>query len=186
MVDLGWVVDRELRHSPIPLNLSEEQIAQRVQLAGSQRGLRLAIGVGGVAAGIPIGMLIGALFNLLIGKVVGFERSFRQWFAFTAWTTLPTALTAIPAALVLATTESRQFGQEALQALSLNSLLLHRAIGEPGFSLFNTLNLTQVATLYLAMVGVKVWSNRSWLFAALFVGVPWVLLYGTWAWISLR
>jgi hypothetical protein len=68
----------------------------------------------------------------------------------------------------------------------LNSLLFHRAVGEPGFTLLSSMNLTQLATLYLAIIGVKIWSSRSWLFAVLFVAVPWVLIYGIWAWFSLR
>jgi hypothetical protein len=185
VVDIGWVTDRDLRHSMFASRLTEEQITQQVQNAQQQRGLRATIGVIGTVIVIPVVMMITALYNLLVGKMFGFERGFRQWFSFCSWTSLPSALAVIPAALVLATTETTQIGQEALQTLSLNALFFHRAVGEPGFSLLNALNLIQLVTLYLSILGVKVWSGRSWLFSVLFIGIPWLVIYGIWARISL-
>ncbi len=105
-MDIGWVTDRDLRHNAFASRLTEEQITQQVQNAQHQRGLREAIGAIGTAIVIPIVLLITALYNLLVGKMVGFERGFRQWFSFCCWTGLPSALTAIPAALVLLTTDT--------------------------------------------------------------------------------
>jgi hypothetical protein len=118
--------------------------------------------------------------------MAGFERSYRQWFAFSSWCSLPGALAVIPAAILLATTETTQIPQEALKTLSLNALFFHRAAGEPGYSLFSYIDLFALATLVLSLIGVKAWSGRSWLFTGLFVGIPWVLIFGPWAWLSLR
>jgi Yip1 domain len=186
IVDIGWVADRQLRHNAFARSLTEDQIAQQVQMAQGRRGLQIGITVVGTAIVLPIALMIAALYNFLVGKIVSFERSFRQWFSFTAWVAMPLVVAAIPAALVLATSETTEIAQESLKPLSLNSLFFHRAIGEPGFSLFSSLDLFQLLTLYLSLVGVKVWSGRSWLFSALFVGIPWGLIYGLWAWFSLR
>jgi hypothetical protein len=35
-------------------------------------------------------------------------------------------------------------------------------------------------------VGVRTWSGRSWLFSCIFALLPYVLIYGIWAFISLR
>ncbi len=184
IVDLAWSTDRDMHHSALARTLTEDQIAQRAQVAAGHRGLIVSIAVLGVAIGVPFVMVITTLYNLLVGKMFGFERSFRQWFSFCSWTGLPSALTAIPVALVLATTETTQIGQEVLQPLSLNALFFHRAVGEPGFSLLNGLNLVQFVTLYLSVVGIKAWSGRSWLFSILFIAVPWLLIYGIWARVS--
>ncbi|MEJ0098869.1 MAG: YIP1 family protein [Pseudomonadota bacterium] len=173
-----------MHHSALARTLTEDQIAQRAQVAAGHRGLIVSIAVLGVAIGVPFVMVITTLYNLLVGKMFSFERSFRQWFSFCSWTGLPSALTAIPVALVLATTETTQIGQEVLQPLSLNALFFHRAVGEPGFSLLNGLNLVQFVTLYLSVVGIKAWSGRSWLFSILFIAVPWLLIYGIWARVS--
>jgi len=185
VVDLGWVTDQQLRHSALARSLTEDQITQAVQRAQSMRVVSAISQAIVIPIVITVIVMISALYDLLAGKIVSFERSFRQWFAFTAWLALPAALLVIPAALVLATADSAQIPQDALQPLSLNALLLHRKAGEAGYSLFNALNPIQLVVLYLAIFGVKQWSGRSWLFSAVFIGIPWVLIFGPWAWFSL-
>lgn len=189
VVDLAWATDQQIRNSSFMRNyMTEEQIAEAVRQAGApgQNGMRAVFSLLGVAVGLPVGMLLTALFYLLIGKMTGFDRSYRHWYSYSCWVSLPLAIGAIPAAVVLATTETAQFTQESLKALSLNSLVFHRAPGEPGYSFFSNLDLFAFASLYLSFIAVKVWSARSWLFTSLFVGIPWGLIYGLWALFSLR
>lgn len=186
VVDIAWLADREMRHGFAAGRLTEEQIAVQVQNAVDQRGVRAAIGAVATVILLPLFMLLGALYYLLAGKITNIDRSYRQWLAFSSWTTLPTALSVIPAALVLLTAETNQFGQEALQVLSLNALIFHRDIGEPGFSWLNGLNLLQFVSIYLSIYGVKAWSGRSWLFSSVFILIPWFLIYIPWAWFSFR
>jgi hypothetical protein len=186
VVDVGWMIDQQIRQSARGGSMSEEEIAQAAQFMGGNPGVIMALGIVQVAIVIPLLLLIPALYYFLVGKMAGFERSFRQWFAFSSWCALPGALAVIPAAILLATTETAQIRQESLKTLSLNALFFHRAPGEPGFSLFSFVDLFALATLILSLIGVKVWSGRSWLFTGLFVGIPWGLIYGLWAWFSLR
>ncbi len=186
VVDIAWLADRELRHGFAAGRLTEEQIAVQVQNAVNQRGVRVAIGAVATVFVLPLFMLVAALYYLLAAKVTNVDRGYRQWLAFASWTTLPTALGVIPAALVLLTAETNQFGQEALQVLSLNALIFHRAVGEPGFSWLNGINLLQFVSIYLSIYGVKLWSGRSWLFGAVFILIPWLLIYIPWAWFSFR
>ena len=186
VVDMGWLIDQQLHQSALARNLTEDQIAQQVAAAQGRRGLQMGISGVAIVLLVPVVMLIFALYNFLVGKIVGFERSFRQWFSFVAWTALPGALAVIPAAILLSTSESTQIPQQALKTLSLNALFFHRAAGEPGFSLLSNFDLFGLASLVLSLVGVKVWSGRSWLFTGLFVGIPWVLIYGCWAFFSFR
>jgi hypothetical protein len=179
-------VDQQLRNSAFGRGMTEEQIAQTVKMSAAQGGLRSIISFLSVAIGLPIGLLLAALFNLLIGKMTGLERSFRHWYSYCCWVSLPLAVKAIPSAVALAMTETTQFTAESLNTLSLNSLIFHRAVGEPGYSFFTNTDLFTFVCLYLSLVAIKVWSGRSWLFAWLFVGIPWVLVYGTWALVSLR
>lgn len=188
VVDLAWATDQQIRNNPFTRNMPEEQVALAVQAAGApgQNGMRAIFAFIGVAVGLPVGMLLAALFYLLIGKMTGFDRSYRHWFAYCCWVSVPLAVGAIPAALALATTETAQFTQESLKTLSLNSLFFNRAPGESGYSFYSNVDLFTLASLYLSLLCVKVWSGRSWLFASLFVGIPWGLIYGVWAWVSLR
>ena len=57
---------------------------------------------------------------------------------------------------------------------------------QPGYTLFSSIDLFQLLGLYLSIAGVRAWSGRSWLFSAVFAGLPYVLIYGIWAFYSLR
>jgi hypothetical protein len=187
IVDIGWATDQQLRHSVFARSLTEDQIAHQVQMAQGRRGLQIGISVVGIGIFLPLVLMIPALYNLLVGKMTGMERSFRQWYAFTCWVSaLPVVGGALAGVLVLATSHTSQLGQDALKPLSLNALIFHRSLGEPGFSLFTNIDLFQLAGLVLSLIGVKVWSGRSWLFSVLFVGIPVGLIFGVWALISLR
>jgi hypothetical protein len=141
-----------------------------------------------VATGLFIAfmLLVGAVYYLLAGKIAGVNRSFRHWLALSAWTSLPTVLAVIPAALVLLTATSNQVGQDSLQALSLNELFFKLEPGETGFTLLTNINLFTFVSLYLGAVGVKVWSSRSWLFSIVFSVLPLILIVGIWALYVLR
>jgi hypothetical protein len=185
-VDLEWLIDQQLRQSARTASLTEEEIVALARQQASMGGL--LAGIGAVATGLFIAfmLLVGAVYYLLAGKIAGVNRSFRHWLALSAWTSLPTVLAVIPAALVLLTATSNQVGQDSLQALSLNELFFKREPGETGFALLTNINLFTFVSLYLATVGVKLWSGRSWLFSILFSVLPLILIVGVWALFALR
>jgi hypothetical protein len=185
-VDLEWLIDQQLRQSARTASLTEEEIVALARQQASMGGL--LAGIGAVATGLFIAfmLLVGAVYYLLAGKIAGVNRSFRHWLALSAWTSLPTVLAVIPAALVLLTATSNQVGQDSLQALSLNELFFKREPGETGFALLTNINLFTFVSLYLATVGVKVWSGRSWLFSIVFSVLPLILIVGVWALFALR
>jgi hypothetical protein len=181
VVDIGWLMDKQMRAFDTARRLTEDQIATRVQAAAEHRGAQVAITGVATAIFLPLVLLLSAGYYSLAGKVTNVERGFRQWFELSCWTALPTVLAVIPAAIVLLTATTKQIEPGDMQPLSLNSLIFHRAMGEPGYSLFTSLQITQILSLYLAAFGVKLWSGRSWLFAIVFSALPFVLIYGIWA-----
>src|SRR5690606_30231429 len=142
-VDLEWLTDRQMRSSAFGQNMTEAEIAQMAQGASGRRGVQVVIVGLTSSLGVALVLAITALYYMLAGKVTGVERSFRDGLALASWTSTPTLLALIPAAFILLTAVSNQIGQEALQPLSLNALLFHRAPGDPGYSLLNSLNLLQ-------------------------------------------
>lgn len=186
VVDMEWLVDRQIRASGFASMLSEQQIAERVHAAAQRQGTQAVFATLISAAAVVIFLLLGSVYYVLAGKITNVDRSFRQWLALSSWTGMPSVLGLIPAAFVLLTASSAQIPQEDLQALSLNALFFHFPPAQPGFSLLSALNLLQLAALYLAVVGVKTWSGRSWLFSTVFAVLPYVLIYGIWGYISFR
>jgi hypothetical protein len=185
-VDAEWLTDLQLRNSGFASQMSEEVIQERVKAAGQRTGLR--VGISGLvgAIGVVFGAVISTLYYLLAGKITGVQGGFKQWFTLACWSSLPTLITVIPAAIALLTATSAQIDPGAMQPLSLNELFFHRGMKEPGYSLLSALQLPMLLSLYLAAFGVKVWSNRSWLFSIVLSALPLVLIFGIWAMISLR
>lgn len=187
VVDLEWVTDRALRASSFASRMTEAQIEEAVQRSTQNRGL----GTVATALGTPLAMLVvgllGALYLMIAGKVTKVRRGFRHWFAFTWWASAPGAvLSLLAAAFVLLTATTTQIDQAELKPLSLNALFFQKTFDQPGYSLFSNLDLIQLYSVGLSAAGVRTWSGRSWLFSVIFASLPYVLIFGIWAFISLR
>jgi len=117
------------------------------------------------------------------GNVTKVRYSFKQWFALTCWTTLPSVLisTIIAALMILTSSDVTQLSPNALKPLTLNELFFHRAMGQPGQSLLASFDLLSLWSMGLLVVGVRAWSQRSWLFCTLFALVPTIVIYGVWS-----
>jgi hypothetical protein len=177
VVDMAWLIESQMNNAG-SAQMTEEQLK-------ATRTVGPAIlkwgGLIGAIVSIVAIRLIEALYYLLAGKITNVQRSFKQWLSLSAWSSLPSVLGVIPAAIVLLTATSTQIDQGELQTLSLNNLLFHRTAADPGYSLLISINLLQIVGLYLAALGVRVWSGRSWLFSVVFTLLPWALILGVWA-----
>lgn len=178
VVDLAWVTDQTLRAGGSARRLTEEQIANLAKTAGEHPGAAGAAAAVITALLLPLMYLLMSVYYLLAGKITNVQRSFRQWFSFVCWTSLPTLLTVITGAVVLLTATTTQIADTELRALSLNSLVFHKAAGDPGYGVLNYIGLPELLTLYLATFGVRVWSGRSWIFSSIFALLPAALIVG--------
>lgn len=183
-VDLAWIVDEQLRNSPRAATLSE---AQREQMASAVNpAVVMWSSVIAVIVVLVLVRVLEATWYLLAGKVTNVDRSFRQWFALANWTSLPAVLGVIPAAVALLMASGSQIDPGVLQPLSLNELFFHREMGESGYQLLSNISLLGLIGATLAIIGVRTWSSRSWLFASVFVLLPVAVILGIWALIALR
>jgi hypothetical protein len=176
VVDLAWLTDEQMRQGGGSRQMSEEQIAQMSQAAAGRNGIAATMYGIGYTLFLVIFTLLWALYYLLAGKITNVQRSYRQWFALTCWTSLPNALNAIPAAIVLFTATSNQIPQESLQPLSLNALFFHRVPGDSGYAVLANLSVLYLLSTSLSILGIKIWSGRSWLYAIIFWATPVALL----------
>lgn len=184
VVDIQWLLEESLRSNPRMAALDDAQRARAVQAMSG--GVMKFMSVASVLVMVVLIRLLEASWYLLAAKVTHVQRGFRQWFALACWTSLPTLLTTIPAVFVLATTTNGQIENGALNPLSLNELLLHRHMGEPGYSLLVSIGPLQLLAWWLSWVGVRHWSGRSGLFSAVFVLLPPLVIYGVWSLLAFR
>ena len=176
VVDIQWLTDQTIRNSGLAQRLSEEQI--EAAIARGTRGAIVAQALIVGSLGLVLLRLLETVYLLLAGKITNVQRSFRQWFALSCWTSLPGVLAVVPAALVLLGATSAQIPQSDLQPLSINNLLLHLTPKDSGFLLWSNFGVLSLASLYLSSLGVKLWSGRSWLFSVLFATMPVLLVVG--------
>ena len=176
VVDVPWLIDQSLRSNALTRGLPEARVQEIIDR--TTRGGLIGQTVVSTVIFLILLRLLESLYYMLAGKVMGVDRSFKQWFAFSCWTGLPAVLAIVPAAIVLAGVTEPQIPQSALQPLSINELFFHLKPDQPGYSLWSNFGLLSLAGLALAVVGVKIWSGRSWLFSTLFATLPLLLVIG--------
>jgi hypothetical protein len=178
-VDVAWLADQMLSAGPQTAQMSE---ADRERAAARMtRPVLLWSSVIAVTLFVLVARVAEAAYYLLAGNLTGVQRTFRQWFAFSWWTGMPHLIGAIPAALILLLSSTNQIHTGEINPLSLNELFFHRGLGEPGFDLWSNLSLLHPVAWLLTVVGVQVWSRRSWTFSAIFAVLPLLVVYGAWA-----
>lgn len=183
-VDLAWLVDEQLRTNPRAAGLGE---AQREQMISNiNPGVVMWSSVIAVVVILVLVRVLEATWYLLAGKVTNVDRTFKQWFALANWTSLPAVIGFVPAAVALLMASGSQIDPGVLQPLSMNELFFHRKMGESGYQVLSNLSLLGLIGAALAIIGVKTWSARSWLFASVFVLLPFCVIIGIWALIALR
>jgi hypothetical protein len=186
IVDIEWLKDAMFSNNPDVQKLPEAERAQAAAMVG--RNTLLWGSVVGTLLVLPIVFLLSALYLWLAAKVTGLPRElrFRHWFAFGCWCSLPLVLSVVVAAIFLILSDSAQVSPSVMQPLSLNELLLHRPMGSAGYSLFESLNIPSLLSWALMIIGVRAWSQRSWVFSTVFILLPNLVIYGLWAFFAFR
>lgn len=184
VVDFSWLVEQILSGNPDSARMTD---AQRQQAATfMSRGFLMGTSVITIALFLVGARLVEAVYYLLAGNITGVQKPFKNWFALGWWTGLPGLISVVPAALILLLSDNNQISSSAMAPLSLNELFFHKGMAERGFTLLTTLTLVHPIIWGLTVVGVHVWSGRSWWFSSLFSLLPPLLVYATWAAFALR
>lgn len=181
-LDIAWFVDMTFSSNPKAAQIPEEQRAKA--LAFMTRNFLLFTSLFAAVVGIAARQLLQALYLLVAGKVTHVKRGYGHWLALSCWSSLPLTVGGITGVVMLLLQDGRQMLPEALDPLSLNSLLFNLHMGQPGYSLVTSLTLLHLPSWALAVIGVRTWSGRSTLASAVVVLLPVVLIYGVWAWFA--
>jgi hypothetical protein len=183
-VDFEWLKDVMYGNNPDIQALPEDK--RVAAMAMLSRNTLLWGSVVGAVIFLPIVFLLSSLYLWLAAKVTKVPLGFKHWFALTCWTMLPALLSSVVSAIFLIMSDTAQISPAVLAPLSLNELVIHRPFGSPGYSLLQSLGIPSVLTWILAIIGVHVWSQRSWTFSAVFMLLPTVVIYGIWAFFAFR
>lgn len=175
VVDLSWLANH-LNTVNVP-NLPDAP----PPMAGSSIA---AFSLASISTTALLGKPIAALFYLLVGRLMNLSWRFGQWLTLWCWAMLPGALAYVAALVALFLSPARQLTLQEANVLSFNELLVHAEPGDSGYSLLTSLTILDPWLWMLAIVGLRVWSQRSWLFCTLFILFPWLVIYGVWLLVS--
>ena len=128
--------------------------------------------------GTPLIYALTAAYFLLAGKVIDSQRSFRQWFAFVCWTSVPRLLVLPLMALQIVTSH----GQVAAEGLNIAALsaLSGMASTSRWYAMASSVDPSVIWAAVLTVIGLKVWTGRSTT-ACVIVGLlPGGVIYGAW------
>jgi hypothetical protein len=135
---------------------------------------------------LPLVFVLEAVYLLVAAKVTKLPQGFKHWFALSCWSSLPLLLGSVVAAILLFLSDTAQVSPAVMQSMSLNELIFHVPVGGPGYTLLETLTIPAFLSYALMIIGIRVWSQRSWAFSAIFILLPTVFLYGCWAFLAYR
>ena len=184
VVDIEWLKDLMFSNNPDLQALPSDKRAEAMAILG--RNTMLWGSVAGAIFIMPIVFLVMATYFLLVAKVTRMSQGFKHWFAFSCWTAMPLLLSTVVAAIMLILSDNPQVNPSVMQPLSINELLLHRPMSSPGQSLLESLSIPSLLSWILMIIGVRVWSQRSWGFSMAFILLPAVCIYGVWAFFAFR
>lgn len=178
IVDIEWLKDRMYSGA----EMTPEQ--RQAMMGMMSRNVMLWSSVGSVALIMPLMMALSAVYYLLAGKVTNVQYSFKQWFSFCVWCSVPVIIGLIASyGILLVQDANAQIGPSELSVFSANELF-QLPPSDSGAQLLTQLNPITLWTWAISIIGIKTWSNRSWLFSTVVAMLPAVIIYGIWALIA--
>lgn len=174
-VDFAWMVERMAASRPGMTDAQREAMQ-----AAMSPGVMMWSSIAGAALGMPAMFAVSALYYHLAGKFLGSDIRYGKWFAFVVWTNLPTLLSILLMAFQVATSGGRLMIDQ-LSMTSLNALVFNLPMEHQWAGLLNSLDLTLLLSIPLAVIGLRAWTGRSLSTCITIAVLPYLVVYGVWA-----
>ncbi|MYM24368.1 hypothetical protein GTP46_17115 [Duganella sp. FT135W] len=173
VVDFEWLKEQAL------LSIADVNLRETARLT-IQRHLLMTSALIHDLLLMPLGWCLMALYLAGIAKILGFGRSFRQWFALVVWSNMPHFLLLVSAAAQMLLNTDGQISMSQLHPLSLNQLVLQQQSG-PWMGFAEAVDVGLIWSIILLALGVQNWTGRRWPACLAVALLPPVIIYGGWA-----
>jgi len=184
VVDIEWLKELMFANNPKIQQLPADQRAAAMNMMS--RNTLLFGSLFGILVGVPFFYVITALYYLLVASITKVPLGFKHWFTLVSWTALPGLLGTVTAVIFLLLRGNDQITPGVLQPLSLNELFFHLPLGAKGQTFLEAVNIPAILSCVLAIIGLRVWTQRSWQYCAIVALVPVALVWGIWALLAYR
>ncbi len=177
-VDFPWLVEETIRQMPAESRAEAAETVRNFMQPGRSTWTT-------VIAIVIMSFLIytvQAVYLHLVNKLItGADIGFGKWFSLSVWTGFVSIFGALAALVTILMADTNQLSTQALQVLSLNSLLVHANAGDPWFTWASTVTLINFWTIFLMSIGFARWTGAAMLKSTIIAAAPWVLIFGIWA-----
>lgn len=129
---------------------------------------------------LVIYLLLTVYFHLTASVLTERKVRFGNWFAMVCWASMP-LLVAQTVIAVSYATSSGFVPYEQLDLGNLNAWISLQIVESQWFTLVNSINLFNLWSYILMMVGYRKLTEGSMLSSVLVVLIPWLLIYGIWS-----
>jgi hypothetical protein len=129
---------------------------------------------------VPAGCAVHALYLTIASKAAGVSREFRDWFAFSAWTSVPNLLL-LPLMAFQIVTSGGQIALEDLSIASINALVFHLPYTHPWAGLTGYIDLALIWSIVLTATGLRIWTGCRTVTCLILAIFPVALVAGAWA-----
>lgn len=179
VVDINWFQDQSLEQAAAMTGMSYEELkASSSEADASSAMIQTVVGV--VITLIAMNLL-SAVYYLLATKITAKnEYGFKNWFAFTWWTSLPIVVSSLASILVIFFAVDSNISMNDLQPTSLNSLIFSVEQSHAWFNFLEAINIFSIWMIVIASIGLKTWLNIDTKKAAILAVLPSVAIYGLW------
>ncbi|MEX1032965.1 MAG: YIP1 family protein [Cellvibrionaceae bacterium] len=127
---------------------------------------------------------ISAGYLTLVSSLRSDNIRFGQWLGLECWAAVPMILVALASLITIWLNDDGQLAQDRLNPFSLNSLIFHRGMGEPGANLLNTIDLSLIWGAFIKVIGFRTWTGASSGTVAAIVLAPYLVIFGAWTLIA--
>ena len=177
MVDAEWLLDQMMSAmKPAERDAADGRMSKTI-LQTSATITTLAM--------YPLMCALAGVYFMLAGKTINKDVGFGGGFALSAWASVPGLLMLPMGAIAILMSSGGQLGFSELNPLSLNQLVFHHPMSHPMASLFDSISLISIWTMFLTIIGFQVWAKVARSTAVKVVLIPYAVIYGVWIAIAL-
>lgn len=174
IVDREFLIDQLIAQQQAFVNVPEDQL--RAGLENANTNTMAIQSVVGVLIVIPLIMALYAGYLALISKFTYDEIRYKQWLSLVVWTGIPSLFVAIAGWVVLLTNSGGMIALTEINPLTLNNLIFQ---SEGRFAgLLSGMDLTQIWSVTLMVLGYKQWTGKSGIKSASIILAPYLVIIG--------
>lgn len=181
-----WIVDQQMLHVAIETPSEEKEVKAFLMETAQYSGALGAI-FNAIFYMVLISIFAG-YFKLLAGKAADKDKpskTYGDWFSFSVWTQMPNVVYTFGLLALLFTASTPQVPLSLVNYASVNQLFLNLPIGHNFYDVAETINLFFIWCISLSTIGLMRWTTLSVGKATAISALPYVLVFGIWAAVSM-